>query len=205
MARAPTPPRQKPSDWLTRVTPARRNNLSASLHRIVFVLTRSFLERLKNANLSFRKQLKNNLKATRAGQTWSGVEKKRHHYTGGTVYNYNTNVTLSLQFWLIDCFPLGRSKTWNWWLVFVRYTLCLHCDQHTQCHPFHYTLIVTATTVVLVSNLGHSNNSKVHLDNALKGQVLHLWHGWKNTETLSKPCVRSCSAIFKELFASQCT
>ena len=30
---------------------------------------------IKNANLSFRKQLKNDLKATRAGQTWSGVEK----------------------------------------------------------------------------------------------------------------------------------
>jgi len=80
MARAPTPPRQKPSDWLTRVTPAHRNNFSASLVRNVFVLTRCFPERLKNANLSFRKQLKNDLKATRAGQTWSGVEKKRHQY-----------------------------------------------------------------------------------------------------------------------------
>ena len=78
MARAPTPPRQKPSDWLTRVTPARSNNISASLLRNVFVLTRCFPERLKNANLSFRKQLKNDLKATRAGQTWLGVEKKRH-------------------------------------------------------------------------------------------------------------------------------
>jgi len=80
LARAPTPPRQKPSDWLTRVTPARSNNISASLVRNVFVLTRCFPERLKNANLSFRKQLKNDLKATRAGQTWSGVEKKRHQY-----------------------------------------------------------------------------------------------------------------------------
>ena len=80
MARAPTPPRQKPSDWLTRVTPARSNNISASLVRNVFVLTRCFPERLKNANLSFRKQLNNDLKATRAGQTWSGVEKKRHHW-----------------------------------------------------------------------------------------------------------------------------
>ena len=69
LARAPTPPRQKPSDWLTRVTPARRNNFSASLVRNVFVLTRCFPERLKNANLSFRKQLKNDLKATQAGQT----------------------------------------------------------------------------------------------------------------------------------------
>ena len=76
VARAPTPPRQKPSDWLTRLTPARRDNLSTSLHRIIFVLTRCFPERLKNANLSFRKQLKNDLKAIRAGQTWSGVEKK---------------------------------------------------------------------------------------------------------------------------------
>jgi len=67
------------SDWLTRLTPARRNNLSASLLRNVFVLTRCFPERLKNANLSFRKQLQNDLKAIRAGQTWSGVEKKRHH------------------------------------------------------------------------------------------------------------------------------
>ena len=44
------------------------------------VLTRCFPERLKNANLSFRKQLKNDLKAIRAGQTWSNVEKKRHQY-----------------------------------------------------------------------------------------------------------------------------